>query len=93
MKTINVGLIGLGTIGTGVARVLRENSRLITRRLGADLVLKKIADLDIVTDRGMSFPAGMLTTDVNEVLDNPDIDMVIELIGGMNRPEPSSPGP
>ncbi len=82
MKTINVGLIGFGTIGTGVARVLRDNSQLISRRLGAELVLKKIADLDIVTDRGITLPAGMLTTDVNEVLDNPDIDMVIELIGG-----------
>lgn len=82
MKTINVGLIGLGTIGAGVARVLRENSDLITQRLGAGLELKKIADLDITTDRGISFPEGILTTDVNEVLDNPDIDMVIELVGG-----------
>lgn len=82
MKTINVGLIGLGTIGTGVARVLRENSGLITQRLGAGVKLKKIADLDITTNRGISFPEGILTTDVNEVLDNPDIDMVIELVGG-----------
>ena len=82
MKTINVGLIGLGTIGTGVARVFQENSRLIAQRLGAGLELKKIADLDITTDRGISFPAGILTTDVNEVLDNPDIDVVVELIGG-----------
>jgi len=67
---------------TGVARVLRENSRLITQRLGAKLVLKKVADLDIVTDRGITFPTGVLTTDINDVLDNPEIDLVIELIGG-----------
>ncbi|MCD6152244.1 MAG: homoserine dehydrogenase, partial [Deltaproteobacteria bacterium] len=82
MEIINVGLIGLGTIGTGVARVLRENNQLITQRLGAKLELKKIADLDITTDRGISLPEGVLTTDVNEVLDNPEIDLVIELIGG-----------
>lgn len=82
METINVGLIGLGTIGTGVARVFQENSQLITQRLGARLVLKKIADLDIVTDRGITLPADILTTEVNEVLDNPEIDIVIELIGG-----------
>ncbi|HDJ28762.1 MAG TPA: homoserine dehydrogenase [Proteobacteria bacterium] len=82
MEIINVGLIGFGTIGTGVARVLRENNQLITQRLGAKLELKKIADLDITTDRGISLPEGVLTTDVNEVLDNPEIDLVIELIGG-----------
>lgn len=82
MKTIKVGLIGLGTIGTGVARVFQENSDLITRRLGAGLELKKIADLDITTDRGLTLPVGVLTTDVNEVLENPEIDIVIELIGG-----------
>ncbi len=82
MKTINVGLIGLGTIGTGVARVLQENATVISQRLGARLALKKIADLDIVTDRGIELPAGILTTDVSEVLRNPEIDIVVELIGG-----------
>ena len=49
MKTINLGLIGFGTIGTGVVRLLHESKDLIENRLGAKLVLKKIADLDITT--------------------------------------------
>ena len=82
MKTINVGLIGFGTIGAGVARLLLENSTTIKERLGADLKLAKIADLDITTDRGVKVPDGILTTKVDEVLGNPVIDIVIELIGG-----------
>ncbi|MBN2332947.1 MAG: homoserine dehydrogenase [Deltaproteobacteria bacterium] len=82
MKTIGIGLIGLGTIGTGVARVLKDNADLIAGRLGARLELVKVADLDIVTDRGITFPDGVLTTNVGEVLENKDIAIVIELIGG-----------
>jgi len=82
MQEINVGLIGFGTIGAGVARVLLENREIIQSRLGCPLNLAKIADLDITTDRGVEISDGILTTDVNEILDNPAIDIVIELIGG-----------
>jgi len=82
MKEINVGLIGFGTVGTGVVKLLAGNADLISDKLGARLVLKKIADLDTTTDRGVQLPAGVLTSNVNEVLDNPDIHIVIELIGG-----------
>ncbi|MBI1922397.1 MAG: homoserine dehydrogenase [Geobacter sp.] len=82
MKQINVGLIGFGTIGTGVAKMLMQNSRVITDKLGANLVLRKIADLDITTDRGIQVPDGVLTTNVNEIINNPEIDIVIELVGG-----------
>ncbi len=82
MKKINVGLIGFGTIGAGVARVLLENRQIIQSRLGAELKLAKIADLDITSDRGITVPDGILTTDANEILGNPDIDIVIELVGG-----------
>jgi homoserine dehydrogenase len=82
MKTINVGLIGFGTIGAGVAKVLLENREIIESRLGTTLKLAKIADLDITSDRGVTIPEGILTTDVNEILGNPEIDIVIELIGG-----------
>jgi homoserine dehydrogenase len=82
MKDIHVGLIGFGTVGTGVVKLLIGNSELISAKIGARLVLKKIADLDTVTDRGVALPPGVLTANVNEVLDNPDIDIVIELIGG-----------
>ncbi|MBN2809092.1 MAG: homoserine dehydrogenase [Deltaproteobacteria bacterium] len=83
MKKINVGLIGFGTIGAGVARVLLENRQVISDRLGAELKLAGIADLDITSDRGVKLPEDMLlTNDVNALLGNPEIDIIIELIGG-----------
>ncbi len=81
---VTVGLIGFGTVGTGVAKVLLENADIITRRLGVPIVLKRIADLDITTDRGLVLPEGILTTDAQSILDDPEIDIVIELIGGYN---------
>ena len=82
MKRINIGLLGCGTVGTGVAKLLIENKDLLTARVGADLNLKWVADIDIETDRGIQFQEGVLTTDAQKVLNDPDIDMVIEMIGG-----------
>ncbi len=82
MKQIRAGLLGFGTIGTGVVKVFQKNSELLKARLGAELMLAKIADLDITTDRGVSLPEGVLTTSADDVLVNPEIDIVIELIGG-----------
>ncbi|MFQ5900817.1 MAG: homoserine dehydrogenase [Thermodesulfobacteriota bacterium] len=82
MKKIYLGLIGLGTIGTGVVKVLSENREIIRDRLGAELVLKKIADLDIDMDRGLDIDKSILTRDAGEVINDPDISIVIELIGG-----------
>ena len=82
MKTVKVGLIGFGTIGCGMVKILQDNQSQIQSRLGAVLELVKIADLDITTDRGVKVDTGMLTTDAKEVLDHPDIDIVVELIGG-----------
>ncbi len=82
MKSIKVGLIGFGTIGCGMVKILQDNQKIITDRLGASVDVIKIADLDITTDRGVKVESGILTTDANEVLDHPDIDVVIELMGG-----------
>jgi homoserine dehydrogenase len=82
MKQINIGLLGCGTVGTGVAKLLIESKDLLTARVGADLNLKWVADIDIETDRGIQFPAGVLTTDAQKILTDPEIDMVIEMIGG-----------
>ena len=82
MRQINIGLLGCGTVGTGVAKLLIENKDLLTARVGADLNLKWVADIDIETDRGIQFPAGVLTTDAQKILTDPEIDMVIEMIGG-----------
>lgn len=82
MKQIQIGLLGCGTVGTGVAKLLIENKDLLTARVGADLNLRWVADIDIETDRGIQFPAGVLTTDAQKMLNDPEIDMVIEMIGG-----------
>jgi homoserine dehydrogenase len=82
MKEIRVGLLGFGTIGVGVAKVFQQNAGLMANRLGAQMKLVRIADLDITTDRGIKIDPGVLTTDADQVLANPEIDVVIELIGG-----------
>ncbi len=82
MNEIKVGLLGLGTIGTGVAKLLMTNADLIAAKVGARITLKKIADLDIATDRGITLPDGILTTNADELLSDPEISVVIELIGG-----------
>ena len=82
--SIYVGIIGLGTVGTGTARILLHNSDLIRERTGFAIVLKKIADLDIKRDRGLSLPDGVLTTDANAIINDPAIDIVVELIGGIH---------
>jgi homoserine dehydrogenase len=82
MKEIKIGLIGFGTIGAGVVKLLDRNGRLLEEKLGTKLSLKKIADLDITTDRGVKVEPGILTTNADEILTDPEISIVIELIGG-----------
>ena len=82
MKKINIGLLGCGTIGTGVAKILIKNADLIRSRVGADLNLKYVADIDLETDRGIRFDNGVFISDAYKVVDDPDVDIIIELIGG-----------
>src|SRR3972149_8839917 len=79
---IGVGIMGFGTIGTGVVRILTANAHEIQRRLGIPLSVVKIADLDIHRDRGVSVSPGLLTTQAEEVIGHPAVDIVVELIGG-----------
>ena len=83
MKEINVGLIGWGTVGTGVARILLNQDKYIREHERLSIRLCKIADLDITTPRGIDIDKNILTTDVNDVINNPEIDIVVELIGGL----------
>jgi homoserine dehydrogenase len=82
MKTITIGLIGFGTIGTGVVKLLQDSGEVIENRIGARLFLKKIADLDITTPRQVAVDRELLTADAKVILDDPEISIVIELIGG-----------
>ena len=81
-KTVNIGLIGFGTIGSGVVETFNRNLPLIEDKVDAKVVLKKIVDLDIVTDRGVQVDPDLLSTNVDDILEDPDMDIVIELIGG-----------
>ncbi|MGE5258932.1 MAG: homoserine dehydrogenase, partial [Hyphomicrobiales bacterium] len=74
MREINIGLLGCGTVGTGVARLLLNQRDLIASRLGAVLNLKRVADLDLSRDRGIQFPKGVLVADARPVVDEPGID-------------------
>jgi len=79
---IGVGLVGFGTVGTGVVKILQQNAALIRRRVGVPVELVRVADPDTTRDRGVRLPAGMLTTDAKAVLGDPAVDIVLELIGG-----------
>lgn len=85
MERINVGIIGFGTVGAGAVEVLIKNRELISNRVGADVHVKKIADLDIDSDRGVSADRELLTTEAMEVIDDPEIQVVVELIGGLEQ--------
>jgi homoserine dehydrogenase len=83
MRQINVGLIGFGTVGVGVVKILQQNSGLIEKRMGTKIVLRRIADIDLKTDRGVNLRPGVLTKNADDVIGDPEIDIVMELIGGI----------
>jgi len=82
MREIFIGILGCGTVGTGVAKILLENRDLIRSRVGTALNLKYVADIDLETDRGIEFDPGVFIDDAVKVVDDPDIDIIIEMIGG-----------
>lgn len=75
-------MIGLGTVGSGTLRILRDNADIIRERVGAPIEISKIAVRDLRRDRGLKVPAAVLTDKPAEVVEDPDIDIVVELIGG-----------
>lgn len=79
---INIGIIGFGTVGTGTAKILLKNRSLLKERTGIDINLRKIADIDIARDRGLKLPKGVLIRNADELINDPDIQIVVELIGG-----------
>src|SRR5512139_721626 len=81
-REVRVGLIGFGTIGTGVVKLLQRHQTGIRARLGARLTLARIADIDLKRDRGVKVDAGILTSDAGALIDDPTIDIVVELMGG-----------
>lgn len=83
-NVIGVGLLGLGTVGRGVFRILQGNGTGIEHKVGAPIEIKKILVRDVTKDRGLELPGVILTTDPAEVLKNPEIDIVVEVLGGIH---------
>jgi homoserine dehydrogenase len=82
INKISIGLIGFGTIGEGVVKLLQQNGDLLNMRLGSEIHLKRIADIDIHRSRGVQVDGTILTTDAKDILNDPEIDIVVELMGG-----------
>jgi homoserine dehydrogenase len=82
MKAINVGLLGIGTVGGGTFSVLRRNREEIARRAGCTIAMKMVADKDLDRARALVGDQAIVTGEANDVVDSPDIDIVVELIGG-----------
>jgi homoserine dehydrogenase len=82
MKPIQVGLLGIGTVGSGTFNVLNRNQEEIRRRAGRGIEITMVADLDTERARSIVGPGVKVVKDAREVIANPDIDIVIELIGG-----------
>jgi homoserine dehydrogenase len=82
VKPINVGLLGIGTVGCGAYTVLRRNQEEIGRRAGSSITMKMVADKDIDKVRSIVGERAIVTADAFEVVNSKDIDIVVELIGG-----------
>jgi homoserine dehydrogenase len=82
MEPVQIGLIGCGTVGTGVARILLDQQEMVSKRVGTPLHLKYVADLDTQTDRGVTFQPGVFINDAWKIINDPQIDIVIEMVGG-----------
>jgi len=83
VREIKVGVLGLGVVGSGTVRLLAENAEEITRRVGARITVKKIAVRDLNKPRAVQVDRSLLTDNPWEVIDDPEIDILAELIGGV----------
>jgi len=81
-RTVRVGLAGFGTVGTGVAKLITERADEIAAKIGVRLELACVVDVDTVKERPVRLPAGVLTNDLNKLLNDKSIEIGVELIGG-----------
>ncbi len=79
---VNIGIVGFGTVGSGLVSILLDPKSELSKKLGFDLRIKRIADKDTTRDRGITLPPGLLTHDVSTIVEDPEIDIVVELVGG-----------
>ena len=81
-RKVKIGLAGFGTVGTGVAKLIAENADLIAARTGLRLELACVVDIDTTSERPIKLPDGILTNNLNKLLDDKTIEIGIETIGG-----------
>jgi homoserine dehydrogenase len=82
MQQVNLGIIGGGTVASGVYEALQRNGSLLASRVGADVVVHRVAVRDLEKKRATPFPKALLTTDWREVVFDPQVQLVAELVGG-----------
>ncbi|MBM4446951.1 MAG: homoserine dehydrogenase [Chloroflexi bacterium] len=82
MESIGIGLMGLGVIGGGVAKVLIDKPDTLTREAGSKLVLKKVLEKDLAKHDSLGMERGIFTTKFEELIGHPEVDIVVELMGG-----------
>jgi homoserine dehydrogenase len=79
---VKAGLVGFGTIGTGVVRLLGEQGQLLAKRSGVDISLERIVDVDLERGRGVDTGHALLSSRFEDIIEDPSIEIVIELVGG-----------
>ncbi len=82
-KVINVGIVGMGVVGTGVAKILLNQGRLLSERTGTRFVLKTVVDLDWERERGVDLTGVQTATDFEVLVTDPEIDIIVETVGGI----------
>jgi len=82
---LRIGLAGFGNVGAGVYKNLEKNRALLRERTGRDLIVKRIAVRDLLKVREVALPSEIVTIDLSELVNDPDIDLIVELIGGTDR--------
>jgi homoserine dehydrogenase len=83
MRSLNIALIGLGTVGSGVATLLLDQQDRITRRASRSIVIRRVVVRDLSKSRDVDLPAGVVTDDLQSVIDDDNIDVAVQLIGGI----------
>ncbi|MDA1178478.1 MAG: homoserine dehydrogenase, partial [Planctomycetota bacterium] len=84
LTPVQVGMIGMGVVGTGVARILVQHADRITRRAGRPIRLKRVAVRDTGRTRDVELPAGVISGDAADLIQDPEISIVVQLMGGVD---------
>jgi homoserine dehydrogenase len=85
VQTISIGLLGLGTVGSGVVKIIENHQDKLTHQIGCPVKVKKILVKDLHKERAIHVDRSLLTNEPQEILNDPDIDIVVEVIGGIDE--------